>query len=400
MLGGYFGALYVVMFLFCFSANAVTVDVTAEYKPAVYEDSRGTFKSTTACKNLLPGETITECSGNVVSLDSLLFPFKMTINRLVVKDYKDPKDSFIFLAASGKKMMTIKSDKGTEFSVEFIPDKLGAELYSLVVNDKESDDFYYKELTNPAGGCRYVNKYGAGRYYLSKWVFLWDNMVGKSCYTKKSLKPDDDKSTINMVLFGFKIKPPSPLEMPNGTYSGSLTLSIGKDGDISFGNGVYSDNQLIINLKLSVRHQLKVLFPLKEQQLDLQPVGGWANWIHRNNRETPASLTATLATRIWASAPYNVRLRCQYINTEGNRCLIKNDRANHSVPVDVYATGMRGGQYLIYPNKDESYYGHSVLSGDERPFKFEIKGAQVSEMMKYPGGRYKGDITIIIEAAI
>ena len=61
---------------------------------------------------------------------------------------------------------------------------------------------------------------------------------------------------------------------------------------------------------------------------------------------------------------------------------------------------MHGNQYLTYPNKDENYFGHSILSGDERPFKFEIKGAQVAEMMKHPGGRYKGDITIIIEAAI
>lgn len=203
-----------------------------------------------------------------------------------------------------------------------------------------------------------------------------------------------------MVMFGFKIKPPSPLEMPNGTYRGSLTLSMGNNGDISLGNGEYSDNQLIINLTLTVRHQLKVLFPLKERQLDLQPPGGWTNWIHRNNRNSPVSLTATLATRIWASAPYNVRLKCQYINSSGDRCLIKNERANHSVPVDVYATGMRNNQYLTYPNKDENYYGHSILSGDDRPFKFEIKSAQISEMMKHPGGRYKGDITIIIEAAI
>lgn len=396
---GCFLALYVVMDLFFTSANAVTVDVTAEYKPAVYEDARGTFKSTTACKNQLSGVTIEECFGNIVSLDSLLFSFKTTIKRVIIKDFKEPKDSFVFFSASGKKTMTIKSEKGTEFSVDVIPEQLGADLESSI-DVGEGWDFYHKEITSPVGGCRYVNKGMAGGKYLSRWVFLWSNIAGKSCYTKKSVKPIDDIYTINMVLFGFKIKPPSPLDMPNGTYRGSLTLSMGKDGDISLGNGVYSDNQLVINLTLSVRHQLKVLFPLKEQQLDLQPQGGWTNWIYRNNRNAPESLTATLATRIWASAPYNVRLKCQYINSEGNRCLIKNERANHSVPVDVYATGMRGGQYLTYPNKDENYYGHSLLSGDERPFKFEIKGAQVSEMMRYPGGRYKGDITIIIEASI
>ncbi|MFQ1659542.1 MULTISPECIES: hypothetical protein [Aeromonas] len=391
--------LYVAIFIFCLSANAATVDVTAEYKPAVYEDARGTFKSTTVCKNQLPGVSIDECYGNIVSLDSLLFSFKTTIKRVVVKDYKDQRDSFAFLSASGKKTMIIKSEKSKEFTVDVIPEQLGVDLESLV-EPTEGWDLYQKEITNPAGGCRYVNKTIAGGTYLSRWVFLWGNIAGKSCYTTKSVKPVNDKYTINMVMFGFKIKPPSPLEMPNGTYRGSLTLSMGNNGDISFGNGEYSDNQLVINLTLTVRHQLKVLFPLKERQLDLQPPGGWTNWIHRNDRSTPASLTATLATRIWASAPYNVRLKCQYINSSGDRCLIKNERANHSVPVDVYATGMRNIQYLIYPHKDENYYGHSILSGDDRPFKFEIKNAQISEMMKHPGGRYKGDITIIIEAAI
>lgn len=391
--------LYVAMFIFCLSANAATVDVTAEYKPTVYEDARGTFKSTTACKNQLPGVSIDECYGNIVSLDSLLFSFKTTIKRVVVKDYKDQRDSFAFLSTSGKKTMIIKSEKSTEFTVDVIPEQLGVDLESLV-EPTEGWDFYHKEITNPAGGCRYVNRNIAGGTYLSRWVFLWGNTAGKSCYTKKSVKPIDNNYTINMVMFGFKIKPPSPLEMPNGTYRGSLTLSMGNNGDISLGNGEYSDNQLIINLTLTVRHQLKVLFPLKERQLDLQPPGGWTNWIHRNNRNSPVSLTATLATRIWASAPYNVRLKCQYINSSGDRCLIKNERANHSVPVDVYATGMRNNQYLTYPNKDENYYGHSILSGDDRPFKFEIKSAQISEMMKHPGGRYKGDITIIIEAAI
>ncbi|WP_429157364.1 hypothetical protein [Aeromonas veronii] len=393
--------LYVAMFIFCLSANAATVDVTAEYKPAVYEDAHGTFKSTTACINQLSGAKIYQCSGEIVSLDSLLFSFKTTIKRVVVKDFKDKKDAFVFFGLSGRKMMTIKSKNGKEFPVDIIPEQLGADWETGIKYDDGAQDVY-DGMAKPLGGCRYVNR--SNGYYpnnrISRWVLLWGNLAGKSCYTEKSAKPSDGLYSINMVMFGFKVKPPSPLEMPNGTYRGSLTLSMGNNGDISLGNGEYSNNQLVINLTLTVRHQLKVLFPLKEQQLDLQPPGGWTNWIHRNDRSTPASLTATLATRIWASAPYNVRLKCQYINSSGDRCLIKNERANHSVPVDVYATGMRNIQYLIYPHKDENYYGHSILSGDERPFKFEIKSAQISEMMKHPGGRYKGDITIIIEAAI
>lgn len=263
--------LYVAMFIFCLSANAATVDVTAEYKPAVYEDARGTFKSTTVCKNQLPGASIDECYGNIVSLDSLLFSFKTTIKRVVVKDFKDKKDAFVFFGLSGRKMMTIKSENGKEFPVDVIPEQLGADWETGIKYVDGAKDVY-DGMTKPFGGCRYVNRaYASYPNRISRWVLLWGNLDGKSCYTEKSAEPYDGLYSINMVMFGFKIKPPSPLDMPNGTYRGSLTLSMGNNGDISLGNGEYSDNQLVINLTLTVRHQLKVLFPLKERNRSPAP---------------------------------------------------------------------------------------------------------------------------------
>lgn len=228
-------------------------------------------------------------------------------------------------------------------------------------------------------------------------MVLWEGIAGKSCYTPLSV---DVSAKVKAMFFGFKIRPPSPLDMPNGTYRGSMVLSVGQSGDISLGNGSYSDNQLIINLTLVVRHQLKVIFPMSNKQMELLPPGGWLGWIHNSGKRSPESLTAVLPAYFWASAAYNLRLKCQMLNSAKNRCLIKNAKNNHSVEVNVYATGMRKKEYLIYPDRDENYYGHSILSGDERPFRFEITGEQVGEMMKRPGGIYKGDITIVIDAAI
>lgn len=370
--------------------------MTAEYKPKSYDISDSLFKSTTKCEKLTGWMWLANCNGNISPLDNLLFSIDTDVKRSTVVEFSDPKDSFFFLGFPRERTIVLVSGDGVSFSASFIPKMMGV-YYNADIKSNIGWPFYNNIISNPIGGCSDIEKHLGGGDFLSHWMVLWKGEAGNKCYTKSSLLSNGN---IKGYFFGFKIKPPSPIGMPNGIYKGSITLSLGKDGDLSFGNGTYTDNQLVINLTLVVRHQLKVVFPMNGKKLDLQPVRGWNNWIYRKNGHVPDSLTATLAARIWASAPYNVRLKCQYINAEGNRCLIKNERANHSVPVDVYATGMRGGQYLTYPNKDENYYGHSVLSGDERPFKFEIKGVQASEMMKHPGGHYKGDITIIIEAAI
>ena len=389
---------YIAVLTFLLSGNAFskTIEVTAEYKPKSYDISDSLFKSTTKCEKLTGWMWLANCNGNISPLDNLLFSIDTDVKRSTVVEFSDPKDSFFFLGFPREKNIVLVSGDGVSFSASFVPQMMG-EYYNANIKPDIGWPFYNNVLSNPIGGCSHIEKHIGGGDFLGYWMTLWKGEAGNKCYTKSSLLSD---GTIKGFFFGFKIKPPSPIGMPNGTYKGSITISLGKDGDLSFGNGTYTDNQLVINLTLVVRHQLKVVFPMNEKTVDLQPVRGWNNWIYRKNGHAPDALTATLAARIWASAPYNVRLRCQYLNNEGSRCLIKNERANHSVPVDVYATGMHGNQYLTYPNKDENYFGHSILSGDERPFKFEIKGAQVSEMMKHPGGRYKGDITIIIEAAI
>lgn len=389
-------AYVVVIALFSGNTFSKTIDVTAEYKPKSYDIGDSLFKSTTKCEKLTGWMWLGNCNGSISPLDDLLFSINTNVNRKTSVNFLEPKDSFFFLGFPREGNIVLASSDGVRFSASFIPKMMGV-YYNADIKPNIGWPFYNNVISNPIGGCSDIEKHLGGGDFLSHWMVLWKGEAGNKCYTKSSLLSNGN---IKGYFFGFKIKPPSPIGMPNGIYKGSITLSLGKDGDLSFGNGTYTDNQLVINLTLVVRHQLKVVFPMNEKKLDLQPVRGWNNWIYRKNGHVPDSLTATLAARIWASAPYNVRLKCQYINAEGNRCLIKNERANHSVPVDVFATGMRGGQYLTYPNKDENYYGHSVLSGDERPFKFEIKGVQASEMKKHPGGHYKGDITIIIEAAI
>lgn len=383
--------------LFGFPCQAAVVKVTAEYKPAVYEADNGTFVSTTKCVKTSEGMWLSSCSGGVMSLDSLLFSLKTKVKRNVKKDFSNTRDSFVSLSSLGNKTMIITSDKGQQFSVLFKPDKLGVHFDS-VVNPNDGWKIYNTAFTNPKGGCRYLEREVAGYINLTSWIVLWGDVGGKSCYTGLSV---DGTSDIQAMFLGFKITPPSPLKMSNGIYTGSIILSVGQNKDIDLGNGVYEDNQLIIELTLKVQHQIKVEFPPGGDKVVLQPPGGWHDWIYRGKARIPPYLIAELPYRLWSSSDFNVWLNCQY--AIGEVCMLNNERLGMQVRLDV-----------IYVNKskEEIPLKHGVkklfsasLRGpyfinEERSIIFKVQEPVLALMMEYPGSTYKGNVTLIYDAAI
>ncbi|WP_152608351.1 hypothetical protein [Aeromonas hydrophila] len=383
--------------LFGFPCQAAVVKVTAEYKPAVYEADNGTFVSTTKCVKTSEGMWLSSCSGGVMSLDSLLFSLKTKVKRNVKKDFSNTRDSFVSLSSLGNKTMIITSDKGQQFSVLFKPDKLGVHFDS-VVNPNDGWKIYNTAFTNPKGGCRYLEREVAGYINLTSWIVLWGDVGGKSCYTGLSV---DGTSDIQAMFLGFKITPPSPLKMSNGIYTGSIILSVGQNKDIDLGNGVYEDNQLIIELTLKVQHQIKVEFPPGGDKVVLQPPGGWHDWIYRGKARTPPYLIAELPYRLWSSSDFNVWMNCQY--AIGEVCMLNNERLGMQVRLDV-----------IYVNKskEEIPLKHGVkklfsasLRGpyfinEERSIIFKVQEPVLALMMEYPGSTYKGNVTLIYDAAI
>lgn len=383
--------------LFGFPCQAAVVKVTAEYKPAVYDADNGTFVSTTKCVKTSEGMWLSSCSGGVMSLDSLLFSLKTKVKRNVIKDFSNTRDSFVSLSSLGNKTMIITSDKGQQFSVLFKPDKLGVHFDS-VVNQNDGWKIYNTSFTNPRGGCRYLERQVAGYINLTSWIVLWGDVGGKSCYTGLSV---DGTSNIQAMFFGFKITPPSPLKMPNGIYTGSIILSVGQNKDIDLGNGVYEDNQLIIELTLKVQHQIKVEFPPGGDKVVLQPPGGWYDWIYRGKSHIPPYLIAELPYRLWSSSDFNVWLNCQY--AIGEVCMLNNERLGMQVKLDV-----------IYVNKSKEEFPltHGVKKlftagikdpyyiNEERSIIFKVQKPVLALMMEYPGSTYKGNVTLIYDAAI
>ncbi len=382
------------------AVSSQTIKVTAEYKPASYESSGGQFISTTPCLKTSEGIWFSVCKGNISSLDSLLFSIRQTVSRSVKENIKQPKDSFVFLSSAGQKTITVTSTTGASYPVEFIPEQLGVHFDS-VVSQSVGWPIYNNAFANPVGGCTFIDRQMAGGTNLNVWMVLWGNIAAKSCYTSLSV---DGLAKIHAFFLGFKIKPPSPLNMPNGIYKGLITLSVSESGDISLGNGTYSDNQLNVDLTLTVRHQLKVEFSKGEgegrNKISLLPHGGWINWIHSGKRE-PNLLQQDLPFRIWFSAPFTVALRCQYQWSASGECALK-DSKGRTVPLKTYYVNRLNETTLLTTNKSKfvpPVQGSPVINA-ARAIRFQIVGGTVSEMMKYPGSNFKGDVTLIFDAAI
>ena len=378
-------------------ASSQTIKVTAEYKPASYEAGGGRFVSTTPCNKTASGMWLTYCRGEITSLDSLLFSISYGVTRAAKKSVENPKDSIVYMQSFSQKEMTVTSANGISYRVLLVPEMLGAHFDASIYHDTAKP--IYNEFTNPIGGCSYLDKQVAGHTQWQAWMVLWGEVAGKSCYTALSTNVG---VTVKALFFGFKIKPPSPLDMPNGVYNGSIKLLVSSNGDISLGNGTYSDTSLIIDLTLTVRHQLKVDFPKGSgdgySQVTLLPPGGWRNWMHNGKRE-PSILQQDLPFRIWFSAPFTVSLRCQH--QWGTECGLK-DSKGRTVPLKTYYVNSINEMTLLTTNKYNfvlPVQGKPIINA-ARAIRFQVVGGTVAEMMKYPGSSFKGDVTLIFDAAI
>lgn len=185
--------------------------------------------------------------------------------------------------------------------------------------------------------------------------------------------------------------------MENGTYKGSLTLSLGRNKDLDFGDATYSDSNVTIEFTLRVTHQLKVEFPAGSNKVILQPPKGWAPWM--NSGKTPPNLKAELPFKFWFSAPFDVSLSyCQY--QKNGQCQLNNIKNSHKTNIEISYINGEGKSYPLSTSKYKFTNTDGTYINVARKFLFEISKTNLTEMMKYPGSTYQGDVTIMFEAEI
>lgn len=389
--------------MFSHSSLADVIDITADYKPESYEVSGGRFINTTPCD---VGKEISYCDPQKPLESSVIVKLPVSIGK-TINSAKGKQNYLSYYRLSGPKKVTLtNSNNGERHELTFIPTNIGAMVSKMtypLVDDKKWP------MGAISGDC--YNGFSTWGWWSGSVVtgqlFLYSvNDVAQNgpfeCYYNSQLG-DGTSYTVNWLNYGFRIKAPNPLTMSNGNYTGSLKIMVGRNKDIDLGDATYSGGtEHELKFILTVRHQLKVDFPKGSgdgySQVTLLPPGGWRNWIHNGKRD-PNILQQDLPFRIWFSAPFTVALRCQH--QWGTECGLK-DGKGRTVPLKTYYVNSINEMTLLTTNNKSfvlPVQGKPVINA-ARAIRFQIVGGTVAEMMKYPGSSFKGDVTLIFDAAI
>ena len=394
-------ALYILMGYLLLNplTQAATIQVTAEYKPAPYDINGSKFINTTPCSVDWQAEGFW-CNGTA-SLEkeqAINIPTKMT-SRLVSNDDK-LEHAITYQKFTGEKTVELtKKGGGSSHRMKFKLTQIGASQTPNIIKEAGTSGTLWLEKT-VQGDCSFRQQTWASP---SIFEYFYDiknanQKLGGICYNNIFNTTFTSKNiTLQRIYIGYKLQPPDPLKMENGTYKGSLTLSLGRNKDLDFGDAAYSDSNVTIEFTLRVTHQLKVEFPAGSNKVILQPPKGWATWM--NSGKTPPNLKAELPFKLWYSAPFDVSLSyCQYPNN--GQCQLKNIKNSHKTNIKISYINGEGKSMPLSTSKRRFTNTDGTYINVARKLLFEIDKTNLTEMMKYPGSTYQGDVTIMFEAEI
>ncbi|WP_421310992.1 hypothetical protein [Aeromonas veronii] len=387
------------------ATNAVTLAITADYKPGSDNNPRGDrFINTTPCFNVSSLPSLDFCDRNKIiegfTIVTLPAGFSMRAREI--------DGALAYFKTGGPRRVTLTNTRNSEkHEVTLIPTHIGAAASSLWVPVASTSVSPFDKVAGDCGRSFIGNGYYINEnqsYIIREKGFLYDINSGAQsrpavCKTISSIIKDDFRYYVSDIFYGFKLEMPNPLKMSNGTYTGTLKQTIGKNQDIDVGptsNGGIIDVNFLFTL--TVEHQLKVVFPTSEggsnSRVALLPVSGW----HHPSRKNFA-LDKKLPLRISYSSPYMVSLVCQY--KKDDSCALKNSKG-HTVKLDTTYVDERNSHRRLsftYPTKVEMSNG-KIITDREAFMLFRVEPGEVKTMLDFPGSTYKGDVSFIFDASI
>ncbi|MFP2505006.1 hypothetical protein [Buttiauxella gaviniae] len=381
-------------------ALAVERTITAEFRPHAGNPNNNSFTNTTPCS--LPGQANAWCNRPNGS-----FPVSMALSG-ITKDFRHgaAEDGVLVRTPAARTIQVTNDESGdtAELILEFTD--LGYQvrglpsLYTVTQGSLDTPD-------NLGVNCTKGRLAGALSTGVS--LFLWPIVAAKQATGAecvKALKPEvvSNPQSFNSVLIGYKLTSPNPLEMRNGIYRGSQSYTLSPSGDFSFGSGNYSE-VLTFNFELNVQHDFSIRQPPGSENVVLTPPGGWEQWLHRGT--APPSLQRDSQFFITSSSPLTLSMHCEHL--EGLTCGLQSKLDDSIVPVQVAITvpGMKNAQgqaveklALTSRRPGERLGVESYIVDQRSTVHFQVDGPEVEQMIRQPGSRWRGGVTLIFDAGL
>ena len=389
-----------------FTAEALTQDVTARFRPDSANPLMNKFENTTPLSAICLSHMPQRCKDlNIFSIEDRAF--KANSNSPILPG-ADLRNAAMFKVPSEWRTLYVTHE--TTGEVEPVEFRIAGFGHGWQLDRPPGvggwtlpGQNWISRWINPPAPCQGTGYLPAGSAYAT---FFWIVPEGAGAC---GLAPGVEIRRLLYVSlqYAYELRTPNPLTMSTGQYTGSITYTMGPGQDFDFGDVMIpDDSQYTFNFTLDVQHTLKVEVPPGGNHIDLIPQGGWQAWLNQGRK--PTRLFRDQTFNISSSSRFKMQMECQY--PTGDTCGLE-DEAGNRVPLQVLVTLPNG-----LTREDDSPVNRQPLglsgSGtelfkpgfyvDRKPgaLHFEIDRDDVSLMLDRTAATYKGDVTVIWDSEV
>lgn len=391
-------------------ALAQDVSITALFKPDSAYPHINQFKNTTPpsgyCQ-LYPGQ----CEDNKTF--SLQVPIRFDSSQAILANHASPRQGATFKVPAQWRDLTVRHESGEVETVKVRITGVGSRHVTQDVMQLVGGADDYRIAHNLLWGSSWVNTpspclySGVGYYGTNYYGFFWKTPVEAAC--DKQAKFNVPWLRYDHLDFSYELVTPNPLGMLAGNYTGSLTYTVGPNGDFDFGDVMLpSSPVLTMNFNLDVQHTLKVDIPPGGEKVQLVPAGGWQSWLQAGRR--PVRLFRDQTFNISASSRFKMYMECEW--STAYDCMLDDRASKRGVELQVFVTLPNGltdmsGQPVrrmrMRSGAANALYFQPGFYVDRAPgvLHFEVPQSQMAFMLEPGAGPfYRGKVTVIWDSEV
>ncbi|WP_095165990.1 hypothetical protein [Pseudomonas sp. Irchel 3H3] len=393
-------------------AEAVNQEIRALFRPDPANPQRNAFLNKTPSTGYCEYYPVICSNSDTFSIRLMT---QLESNKAIQAD-AGPRDSAMFKVPGGWRSLTVtNADTGEVETVEVRISGVGS---NYVLSDTaanltgasspgEGHDRLWKGAgwVYPAPPCSTT---GMGFFGSRTYAFFWKTPDERPCVKVANFAIP--AMTYGYLDFAYELRTPNPLGMSSGLYTGSLSYSLGPNGDFDFGDVMIpNDSDLTLDFVLDVQHTLKVEIPPGGEKIQLVPAGGWQSWLQAGRR--PVSLFRDQTFNISASSRFKMQIRCGP-GVEGGECALEDSEVNRRVALFISVSLPNGitdlsGQPVrrlrLKPGMGNEQYFKPGFYVDRAPgtLHFEVPPHSMENMLRPGrGGRYSGVVIVIWDSDI
>jgi len=386
---------------FTVSAGAVSVDLTAVFRPDPAKPMHNEFKNTTPqggyCK-----DHPAYCADGIFSI---ALPIRFRSIAPILPEHAERQGAMFRTPSYWKEVTVIHDGTGKAETVKMRVNGIGA---AYTIKEPLPGGVWDASWVNAPAPCNYGGVgYGSAYYY----AFFWRVPANAGTCAKRAYQPIPETLgfAYQDVGFSYELVTPDPLKMSTGTYRGVMNYTVGPQQDFDMGDVMLPDDDLInLNFTLTVEHTLKVDIPPGGDRVELVPEGGWQSWLTQGRK--PTRLFRDQTFNISSSTRFKMHLEC---NIPGLfDCMIRDPVSQRAAVVQLSISLPNGltdtnGQPV---KRRPLHVGHVNAQTFNPAFyverapgilHFEIAPYYVNYMLK-PGeaSKYSGNFTVVWDSDI